>query len=176
VQNVAFTGDARLGKLSAFWPVSLKLAQTKTGDNMWARVQHADVAELLRDHLKSRPASANAKVFDFSASTARKRLKQACLALGIDERLVWHGLRHGGATDAFVRGMPLEDIMMLGRWAVSSSTRHYVQHGAALLLDRRVSPRLAELGELFRDNLLVAVAHAARLAPRRQGWRRRLSL
>ncbi len=171
--NVAFTGDSRLGQLGSFWPASLKLGQTKTGDNMWARVQHKDVAELLRSHIASRPAGA--KVFDFSDSTARKRLKQACEALGLSQRLVWHGLRHGGATDAFVRGVPLEDVMMLGRWAVTSSTRHYIQHGAALLLDRDISKENARLGALFRTRLLDAMALAAAQAPRRQGWRRRLA-
>ena len=46
-------------------------------------------------------------------------------------RFVWHSLRHGGASRAYLRGgaVVLPDLLVRGRWAVESSGRHYIQSG-----------------------------------------------
>jgi integrase len=176
VKDIAFRGDSRMGSLAAAWPATLTLKHTKTGDDMWARVRHEEVAALLRSHLSPRPLDREAPLFLFTKETFRKRFKQAVRAAGIPLRLVPHGLRHGGATDAFARGMSLEMVMMLGRWAVTSSTRHYIQMGPALLMDKDLDQALADLGSLFMRNLVLTFALASsavaplRLQGKRRAW------
>jgi hypothetical protein len=40
-----------------------------------------------------------------------------------------HSLRHGGATHDYLKGMPFDDVMVRGRWAVTKSAVHYIQQG-----------------------------------------------
>ena len=174
VKDVAFRGDARLGSLAQRFPASLYLRQTKTGADFWAQVQHHDVTELLQQHLHTRKGP-DSMLFSFKKDAFRSRFKQAVRACGIPFRLVPHGLRHGGATDAFARGVRLDDILLLGRWAVMSSARHYIQFGAALLMDNMLDPALAAVANLFASRLVESFALAALSATalRSQGRRRR---
>lgn len=167
VGDVAFAGDARMPSLSQRFPAYLSLRNTKTRDIADAPVRHPDVAALLRDHLANRPLQASAKVFPFSADTLRRHFRSACDALGFSSRpgsprLVPHGLRHGGATDMhFAMGASLDDVLHAGRWAATSSARHYIQAAKALAVDLVVSAAAAATGAFLWTHLLVAFSRAA---------------
>ena len=74
--------------------------------------------------------------------------------LGLSSLYVVHSLRHGGATRDHLRGRPLEDILMRGRWASTKSARRYVQAGRSLLLATKVPRRIVELGTIIASDLI----------------------
>ena len=45
-----------------------------------------------------------------------------------------HSFRRGAATALAMEGMPIADIMVLGRWASERSAKIYIQKGEVLLL------------------------------------------
>ena len=57
-------------------------------------------------------------------------------------RFVWHSLRHGAASRAYLRGgaVVLPDLLVRGRWAADASGRHYIQSGRQLLLSLALLP------------------------------------
>ena len=66
--------------------------------------------------------------------------------------VVWHSLRHGGASRAYLRGgaVVLPDLLVRGRWAVESSGRHYIQSGRQLLLSMSLPSNVAALARALR--------------------------
>jgi hypothetical protein len=72
-------------------------------------------------------------------------------------------LRHGGATRLHLKGVPLEDIMMRGRWASAKSARIYVQASRAVLMatapPRAVVAVAAALSRTLRASLALAQKH-----------------
>ena len=67
-------------------------------------------------------------------------------------RFVWHSLRHGGASRAYLRGgaVILPDLLVRGRWAVESSGRHYIQSGRQLLLSMSLPSTVNGLAQKLR--------------------------
>lgn len=61
-----------------------------------------------------------------------------------------HGLRHGGATHAFLSGTPLETITVQGRWASVKACRHYIQTGRSVLLRLSLPVVFVEAAALVR--------------------------
>lgn len=154
--DIADVKDARLGNL----PVKMHLAlrSTKTGPNQFVQLMNDDVQSLVRVLLET--TKPNEKVFPYTTDEFRKLFKSACAALQLSDRYVPHSLRHGGATNLFLSGWKLEDIMLRGRWKSSTSARKYIQSGPALLLQTKVPSTVAELAAMFSENLLLAVALA----------------
>lgn len=129
----------------------LRLQRTKTGENKFAEIHNDSVRDLLRILMQGRRP--DAKLFDFSADTYRKWFKRAVVALGLDDRYVPHSLRHGGATALYMAGVPLETILVRGRWASTKSARHYIQSGRAMLLAQKVPAWVRNLGRLVSTQL-----------------------
>lgn len=50
-----------------------------------------------------------------------------------------HSLRHGGATNDFLSGVPLDSIILKGRWAQMRTCKRYLQAGQGLLAAASVS-------------------------------------
>ena len=71
-----------------------------------------------------------------------------------------HSLRHGGATRLFLLHVPLEDIMMRGRWASSKSARLYVQSSRAMLMSMRAPRVLADAAMALAQDVPFAFALA----------------
>ena len=74
-------------------------------------------------------------------------------------RFVWHSLRHGGASRSFLKGIPLSDILVRGRWACESSGRHYIQVGRQLLAGISLPERASRLAARFAAVGLQAILH-----------------
>jgi integrase len=149
--------DPRLGPASA--EAALRIRSAKTGSNQFAQLQHTDVISMLKRRVDG--LAPEARIFKTSPSRYRAVFKGALQKLGLTAAYVPHSLRHGAATRALNRGVPIEDIMRRGRWASNKSCRTYLQQGQALLLANRVSPALHRSGMTFADSLSLAM-HIAR--------------
>lgn len=150
----------------------LRLRRAKTGDNQFAELHDNAVMSLLRLHLRTRKRGF---VFDFTAGTFRRHFKRAATAIGLDSSVVPHSLRHGGATALYMLGVPLETILVRGRWAATKSARHYVQQGRVLLMAQPnpVAVKAARaLGTLLAPHL-VAVFSRLRGLPLQRHHKRR---
>ena len=156
--DVADIGDPRMGRNNTC--MCIRLAHTKTGSNKWVTVRHPVVAQLMRSLLSSsRPG--NYPLFPFSPSHFRSMLHAACEALGIDHvGYVPHSLRHGGATHDHIMGVPMEDILLRGRWASNATARMYIQTGKAMLLSQSIPASVLRTAARVASN----VAYSMRLA------------
>jgi integrase len=148
-EDVAFQADPGLGLVSAV--MSLRLRSTKTGPNQWATVTDPDVASLVR--LVVADTSPGDFLFPVSTDVFRKAFKLVCALLGLSSLYVPHSLRHGGATRLALQGLPIEDILLRGRWSSTKSAKRYIQSGRAALLSFDVPADLVELGSLMVNNI-----------------------
>ena len=60
-----------------------------------------------------------------------------------------HSLRHGGATQAYLDGMSLDNVGHLGRWRSLTTARRYIQTGVALFGEFKLSKQLLRFGEFL---------------------------
>lgn len=141
-QDVAVSGDLRLGLVAKH--VSLRLRTTKTGPNQFVTLHDPAVLKLLDFVLDRTPPGGT--LFPYSPHVFRRLFKSFCSTLGLSAGYVPHSLRHGGATFLHLKGTPIEDILLRGRWSSNKSARRYIQAGRALLLSVEVPVRVAELG------------------------------
>ncbi len=150
-EDVTLGQDLRLG---SEWPQAvLRLARTKTGPNQSVVILREGVHSLLRFfHHRTPPRHF---LFPFTPARFRTEFHRACTSLGLSASYVPHSLRHGGATQLFMAGWQLEDIMLRGRWAVSKSARRYIQAGRALLLQQSIPAHLSSVGPLLVFHYLL---------------------
>jgi len=157
-RDVADDRDARIS--GEHKGMVLRFRATKTFKNLWVKVMHPEVRQLVRG-LVDETKSGGGKLFPFSTGSFRRSFKAAAAELGLSERYVPHSLRHGGATRCHhVLGMSIEDVMERGRWASSKSTRRYIQAGVAMLLEQEAPSSIVVLGRAFSKNLILAMALA----------------
>ena len=72
-------------------------------------------------------------------------------AIGLSgARIVFHSLRHGGATELFQSGMPLDNIAHQGRWRSLTTARRYINTGLALLTQGQITERRQQEAEWLR--------------------------
>ena len=120
-EDVVFPGDCRLGV-----PIDramLRLKVTKTGKNQWVPISKPVVFRWLRAVLIR--CQSTARLFPFSSSLFLQLFKATVAKLRLPTSIVPHSLRHGGATRLHLSGLPLEDILLRGRWAASKSAKHF---------------------------------------------------
>ena len=79
------------------------------------------------------------RISTVSAQQQRQRFATALKEARLPPDFQWYSLRRGGATHAFCNGMPLERILIRGRWAHTPTARIYVNDGLAMLRDARYS-------------------------------------
>jgi integrase len=162
--DVALPGDARLKSLRAAG--GLHIRQAKTGKDQFALLRHDWVATMLGVHLKQANPGPNDKIFTFNAEQLRSALASALQTLGIRSStgrgIVVHSLRHGGATDMLLQGLPVADVLRHGRWRQTSSAEIYLQTGQALRFDTIIPPSAAALANRVVANPLRAMAAASR--------------
>lgn len=154
--DVADARDSRLG--SEYKQTAVIVRAAKTGTNQSVTIESSDVKGLLRPLLRSTaPASL---LFPGGPALYRSVFKSCCASLGLSERYVPHSLRHGGATRLHLRGVPLEDILLRGRWASHKSARTYVQSGRALLLSLQAPPSVSSAAAVLAADVRSAFALA----------------
>ena len=158
-EDVAFPTDARMG--AEYRVTTLAIRVAKTGKNQSVVVTDPDVLALLRARVAATPKGA--LLFQSGASGFRALFKRVCAELGLSEKYVPHSLRHGGATRLHLKGVPLEDIMMRGRWASSKSARTYIQSSRAVLMATVPPAHLVAVARVLtrapKDSLTLAQKH-----------------
>jgi integrase len=161
IADVLMPGDDRTGV--QIDDVQLLLRNTKTGPNMWASIKNSLVVTLLKWYLKMRKDAGANRLFNFNNGQFRRMFKKVCALLKLEGNFVPHSLRHGKATHDFLSGVPLDSILILGRWAASKSARIYLQSGRAQLLAGYTPLWVADLAIILFTNLptYFAQAHTA---------------
>jgi integrase len=128
--DIAFPGDVRLGGSVR---AVLRVGKGKTGTNQSVVLTDTDVVLLLQHIMKGR--SATDRLFPFTDAQYNRTIRASCLLLGIiNVAFTSHSCRHGGATHDYLHGVPMEDIIMRGRWRAAESARIYVQSLRAIAL------------------------------------------
>jgi integrase len=123
-----------------------RLRHTKTGRNKLVTLTKPELGEALVSYIRVRKLRDNDRIFDFPASRYRHRFRMSCEMMGWKSvGFVPHSLRHGHASDDFIDGIPLETIMVRGRWKSIESTRNYIQSGRVHLIRGRLSTLLPSL-------------------------------
>jgi integrase len=156
--------DPRAGHLHAgtgHYDMVVAIPKAKTGVNQSTKIEDPQVADLVRllVHLEEKP---DGKLFPFSSSTLRRLFKQAssCKQLGLSDAFVLHSLRHGKATHMFNCGVPLETIMIRGRWVASETARRYIQQSVAIQITLSSPKEVLSYGALVKFRLLEVLEWA----------------
>jgi len=121
----------------------LLLTRTKTGQHQRVLIENPVVVEFARRlvALSSHPYRAAPTNY----SVYRRYFLRVLKALGCEHfQFRSHSLRRGGATTLFSRNVPLQTIMVIGRWQSESSCRLYVRTGEAGLIS--IQRSCAEFG------------------------------
>jgi hypothetical protein len=155
VHHLVLPGDLRLRGLTS---PALLIPLSKTGRDQFITIRNPVVIKLLQA-LKQKffPAlSSTDFVFPYAYSLSSV-LKSTLHDLGLSDRCyVWHSLRHGGATDDALKGMPIEEIVARGRWSSSKMLKTYVQRSRAFFLHSRTPARLSKAGlKLASSHILL---------------------
>ena len=131
---------------------SLRIRSAKTGADQYVRVTDPVIVLLLRRLIRSTQVRTD-RIFRLSYSQLRLRFRQALHRLGLDtSRIVFHSLRHGGATELALRGTDLGLIALRGRWRSLKNAGHYVQTGESLVATVRLPSPFQEFAHhLVRD-------------------------
>lgn len=89
------------------------------------------------------------RLFPFSGSSYHRWFKRACFNLGLSSEYSLHCLRHGGATRDYLNGIPINDVLIRGRWAGMKSSTRYIQMGRQLMMLNSVPPAVDKFGRVF---------------------------
>lgn len=155
--DVADGAGSALG--ARYRAVTLRLATTKTGKDQSVNVRQDCVKTLLRQVLADTKDS-QGKLFPGGAAAFRAWFVRVRNELGLNDRLVPHSLRHGGATWRFLAGESVENIMVEGRWASSKSARTYIQKSRAVLLANAIPSKLAKTAANLAEDVVLSIALA----------------
>ena len=155
--DVADGAGSSLG--ARYRATTLRLAKTKTGADQSVNVRQDCVKALLRQVLLDTPDS-QGKLFPGDAAAFRAAFVRVRDELGLNERLVPHSLRHGGATWRYLAGESVENIMVEGRWASSKSARIYIQKSRAVLLANALSSKTAKAAAKVAEDVVLSLTLA----------------
>ena len=69
-----------------------------------------------------------------------------------------HSPRHGAASHDSLRGLSVEEILRLGRWASTKSARLYIQSTQAVLISMNEPKKAIALGRALAEDIASALA------------------
>ena len=103
----------------------------------------------------------NSSLFGLTTIRYRKLFHLSCLNNNLQSYgFVPHSIRHGAATRDHLRGVPLNDILLRGRWLSEKSARRYIQTGPALLVTVKLS-KLNAIGDaIINGGKLIHIINA----------------
>lgn len=159
--DVGLPNDAAVSGASHTRVMYLRLRQTKTGREQHVTVPDANASDFVRWAMAG---LAGSDALFIGAAAYRKRLAMSCARLRLPVSYVPHSLRHGGATHMYNSGVPLQSILIAGRWKQHQSAAHYVQSGRHAMLALRHDPQLLELGRALFPQIYLAATMAYRVA------------
>jgi integrase len=166
VCDVALTSGRHFG--DAYLGSAIGLPSTKTGTNQHVKITiplvESLVSHLVTHIMSSSSSSRETPLFNFTSDRYRKWFHAACDSLGLSRyNFTPHCLRHGAATYAHLRGVPMEEILYRGRWRNPLSARIYIQSGPMLLIQVH-EPTLQTCGSnINKRNMLLPIFNYYRL-------------
>ena len=111
-------------ELATIWIGRSKTDQTGEG----AAVPISEYAAQALERLRPAGSDPDTRIFAFSPSTARRRIKAAAKAAGIDPAgISTHSPRVGMAQDLAASGIDLAGLMLAGRWHTPQTAAHYAR-------------------------------------------------
>lgn len=132
--------------------VNIALKKTKTGDDRNAILDDEGVIALLNYLINILPDKSK-PLFPIY-STVNYRIQHVVKSWNVDRcRLpdfTCHSLRHGAATHLHNIGLDMEYILMRGRWASTSSAKHYIRDGMAFM--QQIDSEVREFGDLISSS------------------------
>jgi integrase len=152
-RDISVPGDARMGV--EYHQTAVAIWNAKTGKNQSVEIQNRAVKKLVLA-LVSR-TKPNTKLFPGGPAAYRKVFKAVCAELGLSPKYVPHSLRHGGATRLHLLKVPLEDIMMRGRWASAKSARTYIQSGRAMLMHMSAPKAITDVAAVLASDVVGSI-------------------
>ncbi len=112
------------GGLATIWIHRSKTDQ----DGKGTAVAISEYASQALARLRTAGSDPAARIFDFSPSTARRRIKTAARDAGIDPAdISTHSLRVGMAQDLVASGIDMGGLMLAGRWHTPQTAAHYAR-------------------------------------------------
>ena len=156
--DIVFTGDPRVGSGVQIGVLgALRLQTTKTGRNQTVTIIDNNVCQLLKQLFIDSNVTSNSTslVFNMSSSKYRRWFRRACEVLDFSTiGYTPHSLRHGGVTYDSMKGVPVKDLMLRGRWKSESALTIYVQTASVLLLNTKLTNEMFQLAQLMHNNII----------------------
>ena len=114
--DIIMPNDPRMGRAHTTMAVVLRTA--KTGKMQSVSIWSPSVAQIValwtRSVLRSNQTDPDPRVFPFSPDFLRRLMRQTSVALHLSIHYTPHSLRHGGATDDFLRNGSIECVQFRG--------------------------------------------------------------
>ena len=151
--DLVFTQDGGEVKLV----ILLRRTKRAANDSEKVVICNARVVRYAFLFVRFRAALPHERLVTSTYVTVSSDLCKACGVLGLSvEGFTTHSFRRGGASALSLAGMPLNDVMLFGRWLSERSATLYIKKGEVLVLRLEASPSpdqlrriswLASLGE-----------------------------
>jgi hypothetical protein len=149
LDSEVFTPDGR-----SLQKVIVVIPFAKTGTDQSVEIADPAVIELVRG-LVARTARGK-PLFPGGVSAYRRVFNKIRDELRLSPRYGTHSCRHGGATLLYMQRVPIEDILLIGRWKSNSSARTYIQKGPAIIAQTQAPvPVLTAARVLVKDVVLA---------------------
>lgn len=132
----------------------LVLPRTKTGMNQSVAVRHPVVAAWLRAAVAS--ASGPSAYLFPSGRCLYDHFSSACVSLGVGAvGFVFHSLRHGGATDAYLRmgEGSVASVQVRGRWRQTATLQRYLQQAPAVIAQLSIPQHVRDLCDVLSTDM-----------------------
>jgi site-specific recombinase XerD len=135
----------------------IRISSAKTGIEQSVQLFRQDIITMLTEYIKGvRESDRGKPLFLVTKSQYYFLFKRTINLLNLDSKIYSpHSLRHGGATHLYMNGMPINDILMRGRWAVHKSATIYIQMGRAIIIKNATNQKLIQLGNLIDQNIIM---------------------
>lgn len=156
---VSFGGFLRIGELLAVRKEhvltanelshthGIHIPDAKTGKNQFAELVDEQIVLILKKWIAYMRPARGTPIFPTSQQNLRRSLGEALRGIKVElPGVVFHSLRHGAATQARLDGRTINEVMELGRWAVSKTAHRYVKRARVLGMQQELPQRVLERG------------------------------
>ena len=159
-EYIAFPGDARL---LAYGPdvagLNIRDAKTAryTGCLQFVKLENPHCIAYLETWIRG---TKRTPLVHISYQTYAAQLKIGISTMGIgDVPFSSHSARIGKATEDYIKGLPVAQIALNGRWKSLNSLRYYVNNGRAWLLNTPIPPAAQAMIRQAAADMISLIQH-----------------
>lgn len=139
--NILFPGDLRLqgyGALTAGVTILDSKTSRSAGRFQFVKIEDKNVIQFLKVYRSMNRVTTHF-VNELTYSRYERSLKQAARRLGVsNQHFSSHSARIGNTTQEYIRGKPVEQLAVDGRWKSLNSLRYYINNGRARLANLNI--------------------------------------